>query len=175
MIFFLITLIDRQNIENIENRRKFFYFLFFSIMNILISYLILYIKSNEEEKNYLIGHLNKEKISIMKKNIRFLNIENKTLNNISDNISYDNYLDITNGWPFNMTKEEYLSLKQKELFLSRLLNNKYLGKIDYFYYDEIIKENITKLDEQTNYNTSYNYSKSFKNEEFNLIFFKVFL
>ena len=176
MIFFLITLIDRQNIENIENRRKFFYFLFFSIMNILISYLILYIKTNEEEKNYLnnnIGHLNKEKINIMKKSIRFLNIENKTLNNISDNISYDNYLDITNGWPFNMTKEEYLSLKQKELFLLRLLNKKYLGKIDYFYYDEIIIENTTKLDdEQTNYNTSYNYSKAFKNEEFNLIFFK---
>ena len=171
MFFFLITLVDRQNIENIENRRKFFYFLFFLIVNILI-----YIKSNKENKNYQndnIAHLNKEKLNINEENFRFLNIENKTSINISDNISYNNYLDITNGWPFNMTKEEYLSLKQKELFLSRLLHKKYLGKIDYFYYDDIIIENITKLDEQPNYNSSHNYCKeNDKNEEFNLIFFK---
>ena len=176
MFFFLITLVDRQYIENIENRRKFFYFLFFLIVNILISYLILYIKSNEEDKNYLndnIAHLNKEKLNINEENFRFLNIENKTSINISDNINYNNCLDITNGWPFNMTKEEYLSLKQKELFLSRLSHKKYLGKIDYFYYDDIIIENITKLNEQPYYNSSHNYSKANdKNEEFNLIFFK---
>ena len=178
MKFFTNLMIIIQNIDNIENRRNSINYIIFSFINIAILSFILYIKikgeKEEEKNNNFINDeidLKYESKNIIKENhFRSLennkiaikspiNIENFSLifiNSIKTNYtSLAYFLDVKNGWPFNMTKEEYLLFKQKQIFISRITNLNYTGKIKCLFYEK----NITKNNSinENNLNSSNNF------------------
>ena len=154
--------------NTLENRRRVVNFLYFSILNILIFLPILYIKANKEKIYYIndkIIYSNKEKLN---DNLRFLDLESI---NYLENINHNNTLYIDNGWSFNLTKEIFLPLSQKQLFLLKLINKNYIGKIIHGYFDGVIIENISKV--KTDFNSTYIYFKVANiYKEFNLTLFK---
>lgn len=188
-----ISLNEDQTENNINNRDDILKFIISVIINIVIiscfiSYLLKYDKTNTHlsNKNYKtlksnenvnLRSLDDDIFTRVEKQI-LLNAKNsaiedemkKYLNLLLENLGsgFNSLHDLITGKPIIMTRDSYLSEKQKQIFLSRLMKYTYTGTWKYSPYDpEDTKElkNISKLTKIYYLNSSQNNFKigSYKN------------
>ena len=179
------SLYEAQNEDNLNNRRDIFKFIISSIINLsiiscFISYTIKYstYKNNLSNNKYKFINNNKNSgLRNLESDKVFSRVEKQIIYNTKNNVvddemkkylnlllqhlgsGFDTLRDFISGKPIIMSKEAYLSEKQKQIFLSRLMKNVYTGTWEYFPFmpeEGAEKKNLSKIYKLYYLNSSQN-------------------
>ena len=173
---------DQNNNNNENNRRDLLKFILSAILNIVfVSGIITYTLKNNLTENILLNNNYKKLKFNRKTKTRYLDDGDNLFNHIERQITintkqnaiedemkkylsillenfggFESIKDIIYNKPYIITIDSYFLEKEKQIFLTRLLQNAYSGTWEYFPYIPVEEKNISKVENLYFLNSSHN-------------------